>query len=78
MTGESLFNKLSKRDYSGSDSDEYAQLLLTIHSQLSASGEEADFFSLLEKAESEGKKITVTELEEQLTDEILYADLTLA
>jgi len=55
MTGKELFEKYTAlRDFSGSEDDEYAQLLQTIFYQIGN-----DFFPLLEKAEAEGKKIDV-------------------
>lgn len=72
MNGEELYNKLSERDYSGSEADEYAQLLRTIHHHLSGSGELSAFYKALEQAEAEGKKI---DLVEQDVDEILFSNL---
>ncbi|MPS73999.1 MAG: hypothetical protein E2590_12765 [Chryseobacterium sp.] len=53
MTGKELYKKLSRRDYSGSDDDVYAQWLQTLFLQLPSS----DFYKLLEKSEKLGKKI---------------------
>lgn len=53
MTGEELYKKLSQRDYSGSDEDQYAQWLQTLFFQLPND----DFFRILEKSVKEGKKI---------------------
>ncbi len=59
MTGEELYQKISQRDYSGSDDDQYAQLLKTLYYNLMVSGQEQQFFKLLETAQKNGKKITV-------------------
>ena len=57
MTGIELYEKYtSKRDFSGSVQDEYAQLLHTIRLQIDKA-----IFKLLEKAESLGKKLSVKE-----------------
>ena len=57
MIGEKLYTKyLSYRDFSGSDEDSYAQLLQTIESGISIA-----IYSLLEKAESSGKKPSIKE-----------------
>lgn len=52
--GFELYKQLSKRDYSGSEADEYAQLIGTLFSHL-----RADLFPLLERAEKEGKKLAL-------------------
>ncbi len=58
MKGENLFNQYtSKRDYSGSNADEYAQLLITIKNQIGNS-----VYAILEKAESIGKKLNIKDL----------------
>ena len=59
MTGEELYQKISQRDYSGSDDDQYAQLLKTLYYNLMVSGQEQQFLKLLETAQKNGKKITV-------------------
>lgn len=57
MTGIELYKKYTaKRDFSGSASDEYAQLLQTIILQIDDA-----IFKLLEKAESLGKKLSIKE-----------------
>lgn len=74
MTGKELFKSYtSKRDYTGSKSDEYAQLLVTIMFHIGN-----EIFDLLEKAESEGKKLEVLDLTENgkiLRDEIQLTDI---
>lgn len=74
MTGKELFDHYtSKRDYTGSKTDEYAQLLATIMFHIGT-----DIFDLLEKAESEGKKLEVLDLTENgktLRDEIQVKDI---
>ena len=57
--GKTLCDKLSKRDYTGTESDIYAQLLQTILFHLTCSSQEDKFFELLETAEKEGKKIVI-------------------
>ena len=57
MNGNELYkNYTSKRDFSGSVADEYAQLLETIIGQIDDS-----IFKLLEKAEKLGKKLSIKE-----------------
>lgn len=73
MTGQELFNNLSKRDYSGSDEDNYAQLLNTLYRASIVHDEEKEFFLLLEKADQEGKQIAV----KSDFEEIFVSDLTL-
>lgn len=73
--GETLFKKLSVRDYSGSPADEYAQTLQTIFFHLSLSNQQNDFYKLLEKAEKENKKIIVTD---SSADEYTIDSLALA
>ncbi|WP_348824024.1 hypothetical protein [Flavobacterium aestuarii] len=74
MKGKELFYSYTqKRDYTGSKTDEYAQLLQTIMFHI---GDE--IFDLLEKAESEGKKLKVLDLTENgkiLRDEIQVKDI---
>lgn len=74
MTGKELFIKYtSKRDYTGSKADEYAQLLQTIFSHINEG-----IYPLIEKAESEGKKLEVLDLTENgtiLRDEIYPEDI---
>lgn len=60
MTGEEIYNNLiSKRDYSGSEADEYAQLLSSIYIELCLSGELEQFLILLQDAHAKGLKIAV-------------------
>jgi hypothetical protein len=74
MNGKQLFTLYtSKRDYTGSKADEYAQLLETIILHI-----DNKIFDLLEKAESEGKKLQVLDLTEYgliLRDEIQIKDI---
>ncbi|WP_313600613.1 hypothetical protein [Epilithonimonas vandammei] len=76
MGGEQLYLKLSKRDYSGSDSDNYAQLLQTIFFHLAGSNEELKFYELLEVSKNENKKIAINDPENN-KDEYFYSDLIL-
>lgn len=69
-TGMELFNKLTERDYSGSEQDTYAQLLRTIRMQC----REIDLPELLEKAEAQGKKV-VLNVPEQVQNDELYDEL---
>lgn len=74
MTGKEIFDRYtSKRNYAGSKPDEYAQLLQTIIFHIGI-----EIFDLLEKAESEGKKLEVLDLTENgkiLRDEIQVEDI---
>lgn len=74
MTGEELFKEYtSKMDFSGSEADEYAQLLLTIFLHI-----REDIYNLMEKAEIEGKKLEVLDLTDNgtiLRDEIYPTDI---
>lgn len=57
MKGKDLFQQYtSKRDYSGSKADEYAQLLLTIFTHIHEA-----IYPLLEKAEADNKKLSLKE-----------------
>ena len=76
MIGNELFKDYtSKRDYTGSKADVYAQLLQTIMFHI---GDE--IYSLLELAEKEGKKLKVLDITENgkiLSDEIQLTDIVL-
>lgn len=74
--GEELYNKLSQRDYSGSKSDNYAQLLQTLFLHLAASNELTKFFNLLDRAKIENKQISVIESDCN-KDEYFFEDLIL-
>ncbi|WP_312342937.1 hypothetical protein [Chryseobacterium binzhouense] len=76
MNGEKLYLKLSQRDYSGTDSDIYAQLLTTIFFNLSGNDEIQKFFDLIEKAEDQNKKISVNDAANE-NDEYRFSDLIL-
>lgn len=57
MKGKDLFQQYtSKRDYSGSKADEYAQLLFTIFTHIHEA-----IYPLLEKAETDNKKLSLKE-----------------
>jgi hypothetical protein len=58
MTSEDFFDRVNKRDFSGSEEDKYLQDLFTMFRFLSLNGQERQFFELLEKADSLGKKLT--------------------
>ncbi|MGJ1499854.1 hypothetical protein ACR79R_21250 [Sphingobacterium spiritivorum] len=54
MTGQELYKKLSKRDYSGSAADLYAQLLQTLFGHI-----QDKLFPYLEQAESDNKQLDI-------------------
>lgn len=65
MTGLELYNKYtSKRDYSNSSADTYAQELLTMFSEIGEA-----IFPLLEEAEKEGKRLSLVENQEPPHDQ---------
>jgi len=73
MNGKELFELKTIRDYSGSEADEYAQLLATVFFNVGS-----DIFPILETAENEGKRISVLPINANiLRDEILLADIVL-
>lgn len=59
--GIELYKLKAKRDYSNSPQDQYAQLLNTLFAHL-----KTDLFPLLEKAEQEGKKLSLNEPNESI------------
>lgn len=69
MTGQQIFETKTKRDYTGSEADEYAQLLMSIFMHIGD-----DLYPLLEKAENEGKQVDLIDVEK---DEIIISDLIL-
>lgn len=73
MTGQELYDNLSKRDYSGSDQDQYAQFLKTLYYHLTMAGQQENFLKYLVTAESENKKIDVKDhsLEEYFMDSLV-------
>ena len=72
MNGKELYEQfISKRDYSGSHEDEYAQLLDTLFFYVGD-----DLFPLLEKAESEGKSLSITE-DDQFKSDYFLSDIIL-
>lgn len=77
MSGKELFAKLSKRDYTGSDEDIYAQLLKTLHHHLTLAGQEKEFFELLELADDQNKKIIISDSENEI-EEFTISSLSLA
>lgn len=52
MDGIKLYKELSKRDYSGSESDSYAQLLRTLFFNV-----QDNLFPILKSAQDQGKKL---------------------
>jgi hypothetical protein len=70
MNGEELYNQYtSKRDYSGSKADEYAQLLETIRFHIGKA-----VYSLLETAEADNKQLNLKD-EGVLVDEYSIDDV---
>lgn len=60
MTGEEIYEMYqSKRDYSGSEEDQYAQFLNTMWGNAAVTGEIKIFYSLVEKAHEAKKKLAV-------------------
>ena len=55
MTDLELYKKLSKRDYTESEADKYAQWLQTLFYHLPKN----DFFNLLKLSIKQGKKINI-------------------
>lgn len=70
MKGKELYNQYtSKRNYSGSKADEYAQLLETIRFHIGDA-----IFTLLETAEAENKQLRI-KAQDVLVDEYSIADI---
>jgi|JI6StandDraft_1071083.scaffolds.fasta_scaffold617073_1 hypothetical protein len=70
MEGQELLNLYTnKRDYSGDAHDEYAQLLMTIFSNIGT-----EIFSLLEQAEAQGKKLGIREVDDIFTQDFISVD----
>lgn len=70
MKGQELYNQYtSKRNYSGSKADEYAQLLETIRFHIGDA-----IFPLLETAEAENKQLRI-KAQDVLVDEYSTADI---
>ena len=73
LSGKKLFEALtSKRDYSGSEEDNYAQLLLSIHRHI-----REDIFPLLEKAARNNKKLYIIEDPDHLVSFYSSSDIGL-
>ena len=75
MDGKELFNQLSVRDYSDSEADQYAQTLQTMFFHCTMSDEIQKFYNLLEQAESENKKLVISDDQE---DEYDFASISLS
>lgn len=74
MKGEQLFENKSKRDFTGSEADEYAQTLMTIFAHIDTA-----LFPLLEEAESKSQRVHIREFPEgMLWDQITLDNLYLA
>ncbi|MFV0289665.1 MAG: hypothetical protein ACK5IJ_02025 [Mangrovibacterium sp.] len=78
MTGKEIYNSLiEKRDFSGSKSDEYAQLLETLYFSINE-----ELFPMLEKAEKLNKKLSISnslekegisvEVSGYITDDVIF------
>ena len=65
MKGIDLYKKLSIRDYTNSEKDQYAQLLQTLFYHL-----KEELFPLLEEAHLKGKQLSVTNQK----DKTIYID----
>ncbi|MEJ7778678.1 MAG: hypothetical protein WKF68_03730 [Daejeonella sp.] len=78
-TGAALFEEYQKlRDYSGSETDSYAQDLCTFLMHAQQQGKAEVFYQLLERAEKENKQISFIEPSpEILYDDYLVEDLIL-
>lgn len=68
-SGKDLFYSLTDRDFSGSEQDEYAQTLMTIHGNI-----REEIYPLLELAESQGKKLVISNNE---ADELMVDDISI-
>lgn len=75
MKDKDLYRKLSKRDYSNSLQDEYAQSLQAYWYHCVLSGQEKAFYKLLEKANNENKQLS---LSNPFTDEISFRDIIIS
>lgn len=75
MNGKELYTDLvSKRDFSGSETDSYAQLLQTIYHNIGSK-----IFPLLEKAQKENKKLSIKEFSSEiLVDEFSTSDIVIS
>lgn len=74
MKGKQLYLELSKRDYTESTADCYAQFLQTIYFHLALSGEIEKFYDLLETA-NRGKKLIHLKEIVDFRDEYFFEDL---
>lgn len=77
MNGKELFEKLSVRDHSGSAADEYAHTLQMLHLHAGFNDDEDLFYSLLETAEKEGKKLDLPDYGEKMIDGYPMSDVIL-
>lgn len=77
MNGRELFEYYtSKREYSGSDDDKYAQTLMTIFYHLSD-----NIFGLIEQAHKSGRKLEIKVREQDhplMNDELTIDDIIIA
>lgn len=75
MSGIEIYNEYQKkRDYSGSESDQYAQDLETMYNSCYQNGEESEFLELLLEAHNGANKLVVLNDD---TDIITFADITI-
>ncbi len=74
MTGREIFEKYTKNcTPATTPTKKYGQLLDTICSNLFLHGQEEEFFTLLEKAEKEDKKLAIN-----IPDDIMYDDFNIS
>ena len=72
MDGIKLYKELSKRDYSGSESDSYAQLLRTLFFNV-----QDNLFPILKSAHDQGKKLRLKN-ESLQNDEFTMSDISMS
>ncbi len=77
MSGKQLFDKFSASDLSGSEKYEYAQTIQKLHLHAGFNDDEELFYSLLENAEKEGKKLVPPDYGEAEPDGYPIADFIL-
>ena len=76
MKGNDSYKKLSQRDYSGRDSDTYAQFLQTIFYHIQGNNETDLFFKLIETSIEKNKRIEIKK-ESRGKEELFIEDLIL-
>ncbi|MBS9767715.1 MAG: hypothetical protein KGV44_09285 [Flavobacteriaceae bacterium] len=73
----SILEKFTKRDYSGSLEDEYKQGIFSLYMNFAEQGQEEAFLTLLERAETEQKKVVVDPNFEKEMENVLYNEIPL-